>query len=228
MTEPYYADNLVRLFHGDCREITEWLAADVLVTDPPYGIAYTGGGSRSWNGRRTSRNAEVKTIGQDRDTATRDEALAAWGDRPALVFGSWKAIRPHATKQRLIWYKRNTNPALGGTPWSSADEEIYVLGEGFLGQRTLNVITTDEARSSSGALSVKVGHPTPKPVGLMERLIVKCPLGVIADPFAGSGSTLVAAKLVGRPAIGVEIEERYCELAARRLSQDALPFGEVS
>lgn len=62
----------------------------------------------------------------------------------------------------------------------------------------------------------------------MELLLGKCPPGVVADPFAGSGSTLAAAKLLGRKAIGVELHEPYCEIAARRLAQDALPFGEAS
>jgi hypothetical protein len=225
---PYYQDDRVTLYRGDCREVTEWLAADVLVTDPPYGIAYQGGGARSWKGHRTSIGSEQKVIAQDQDTVARDAVLAIWGERPALVFGSWKATRPDHVRQRLIWFKRNTNPALGGTPWSSADEEVYVLGSGWVGPRELNVLVTDEARASSGALSVKLSHPTPKPTSLMERLIAKCPPGIIADPFAGSGSTLVAARNLGRHAIGVELEERYCEIAARRLAQDCLDFGETA
>jgi site-specific DNA-methyltransferase (adenine-specific) len=104
------------------------------------------------------------------------------------------------------------------------DEEIYILGSGWMKSAPpmRSVIETTEARSIEVA---KIGHPTPKPVSLMEVLISRAPAGVIADPFAGSGSTLVAAKLLGRKAVGVELEERYCELAANRLAQDVLDFG---
>lgn len=210
---PYYSDDAVTLYHGDCREVTEWLAADVLVTDPPYGIDY-----RS-NSRRHSL---ARSIAGDKDTAVRDAILVGWSDRAALVFGTWKIARPIGTRALLVW---DTKGALGmgdlEIPWKPAHQEIYVLGKGFTGRRDSDVLTVAPVQSLgyNGRQ-----HPHEKPVDLMLRLIDKCPPGVVADPFAGSGSTLVAAKQLGRKAIGVEIEERYCEIAARRLAQDVLTF----
>lgn len=224
MSTPYYEDEWVTLYHGDCLALDAWLEADVLVTDPPYGTGYRSGWS-SVSDSRTKNKPSVEGIVGDDDTAARDSALAAWGDRPALVFGTWRVPRPSGTRHRLIWHKRNTNPGMraGGSPWYSADEEIYVLGAGFAGPHSQTVIPTDEYRASAQGQAAKIGHPTPKPIRLLEHLIERT-VGVIADPFAGSGSTLVAAKQLGRRCIGVELEERYCEIAADRLAQDTL-FG---
>ena len=103
------------------------------------------------------------------------------------------------------------------------DEEIYVMGKGWIetSPPMRTVIATNEHRSLE---VTKIGHPTPKPVGLMEQLIERAPDGVIADPFAGSGATLVAARNLGRKAIGVELEEKYCEIIANRLSQNVFQF----
>jgi DNA modification methylase len=213
---PYYQDDRVTLYHADCREVREWLTADVLVTDPPYGIAYES------NRNRDRRNVKVgRPVVADEDTGLRDVALKLWGERPALVFGRWDVVRPTAARARLVWDKVVWTAGDLKMPWGRSDEEIYVLGHGFTGTRSGSVIRAQMLMSGDRK---RPDHPTPKPVGLMETLIAKCPPGVIADPFAGSGSTLVAAKMLGRSAIGIEVEERYCEIIAKRLAQDALPF----
>ena len=97
-----------------------------------------------------------------------------------------------------------------------------MLGKGWGKPNRLNYITTNEARAGSDGLAAVIGHPTPKPLSLMRRLIDACPPGVVVDPFAGSGSTLRAVKDQGRRAIGIEIEERYCEIAAQRCAQEVL------
>lgn len=219
---PYYTDEFVTLIHGDCREVDDWLTADVLVTDPPYGIAYES------NFNSDKRNVKRgRPISGDANLTLRDAVLDLWGGaRPAIVFGRWDAPRPSGTRARLIWDKGNS-PGLGDLkmPWGRSDEEIYVLGRGFTGTRSASVIRVPMLTAGDRN---RPDHPTPKPVPLMELLIAKCPPGVIADPFAGSGSTLVAAKLQGRRATGVELEERYCEITAQRLAQDALPFGDTA
>ena len=215
MPDPYYQDDHVTLYHGDCLELAHlWTVADVLVTDPPYGMAYDSGRVK---GRST------KIIG-DTTLDARDEMMQAWGDGPALIFGTWRQSRPTAARHVLIWDKGD-DPGTGdlSMPWGNSHEEIYVLGRGFHGKRGPAVL-----RCAKPPVNNRDGHPTPKPVALMQTLIAKCPPGTIADPFAGSGSTLVAAKALGRRAIGVELEERYCEIAARRLAQDVLDFGEAS
>lgn len=215
MSLPYYVDEWVTLYHGDCREITEWLAADVLVTDPPYGMAYES------NLSRDSRNVKIgRPVRGDDSTQSRDAALAAWGDRPALVFGTWRVPKPSGVRAMLVWHKRGAG-GLGdlAMPWLPTHEEIYVLGAGFVGKRSDAVLSVPPLMSGDRN---RPDHPTPKPVGLMESLIMKCPPGVIADPFAGSGSTLEAARRQGRKVIGVEIEEQYCELIAKRMSQGVL------
>jgi site-specific DNA-methyltransferase (adenine-specific) len=217
----YYQDEAVTLYHGDCLEVTEWLDADVLVTDPPYGIGYVTG----WQSMDLRVRGEVQTSNRsDRvltpeHTRPRDSALAAWGARPAVVFGGWRAPRPEGTQMRLVWDKQRRSPGGVGV-FKHSDEEIYLCywpnPRGLAGKYG-SIISEPSLR---GAL--RPDHPTPKPVPLMALLISECPRGTIADPFAGSGSTLVAARNLGRKAIGVEIEERYCEVIAKRLAQGVL------
>ena len=223
MTQHYYQDEHVTLWHGDClTEHREWLDADILVTDPPYGMAYRAGGLHS---DRSTRIGAEQSIAADQDTAARDAALELWGARPAVVFGAWRFPLTQKVTHRLIWYKTGRQPGVSPHPWYPVDEEIYLLGGGWVGRPTPTVLVSHEQRSLEPA---KIGHPTPKPIALMETLVGKCPPGVVADPFAGSGATLVAVRNLGRKAVGVELEERYCEVIAKRLAQDVLDFGALA
>lgn len=221
---PYWSDGQVSLFLGDCREVTEWLAADVLVTDPPYGRAWrSGSGMTNSEGRGRGSIAHGGIAG-DADTTTRDEALSAWGGRLAMVFGDPLLTRPAGTVQVLAYAKPIDAGIKGARAGFRRDlEDIYLVGPwpaGVGGQSS--VLRTRGLVAGPRGIGTRNGHPHAKPGDVMETLIGACPPGVIADPFAGSGSTLVAAKMLGRPAVGVEIDERYAEAAARRLSQGAL------
>ncbi|AMU20844.1 DNA-methyltransferase [Mycobacteroides abscessus] len=201
--KPYYQDDLVTLFHGDCLEITEWLGADVLVTDPPYGLGdrMTGAGKwgKLWGSAPPSWDAQAP-IGIP-EMASGFEQAIVWG-------GNYFQLPPR--RGWLVWDKvvRNFTSGHCELAWTSLDQPVraFSLATGHL--------------ANEGKM-----HPTQKPLPLMQWCLAFTQ-GVVADPFSGSGSTLVAARNLGRRAIGVELEEKYCEIAARRLDQMILDFQE--
>ena len=211
MIAPYYQDDHVTPYHGDCREITEWLNGDVMVTDPPYGIGWTPPGRGIGNGDHGA------PIAGDGDTVARDDALHLWGERPWLCFASLRAeLPPGLVGVRRPW-RNNWEPIFVGGKWPDQTPRIDAV-----------VRTFEAAATGYSGYVARAGHPHAKPVDVLTQLISACPPGVIVDPFAGSGSTLRAAKDLGRQAIGVELEERYCEIAAKRLGQEVLDFGGVA
>jgi DNA modification methylase len=218
--EPYYADDWVTIYHGDCRELLPELRLEgeaSLVVDPPYGADY--------ETNRPGRPGRPRRIAADGDVGVRSWLLTWWGHRgpngPALVFGTWKVNKPTGTRGVLIWDKGG---ALGmgdlSLPWKFDHEEIYVLGAPFAGKRDCGSVLRHPPVQAVGR-----EHPNEKPVGLMSMLLAKLPPVPVVDPCCGTGPTLVAAKARGRQAIGIELEERYCEVAAKRLAQGALDFG---
>lgn len=228
---PYWSDGKVSLYLGDCRELGHWCQADALVTDPPYGRAWKQG-TIAVPGRES---AGRRGIANDQDTSARDYVLGLWTapcvtPRCAAVFGDLMLAPPAGAKHVLIYRKppdAGIRGAVGG--YRRDAEAVYLIGPwpSALGGRSS--VLESGARQVGGSVGPagRYGHPHAKPVDVMETLIAACPDGTIADPFAGSGSTLIAARNQGRRAIGVEIDERYCEMAARRLSQGDL-FGAAS
>ena len=209
--KPYFCDDAVLIYHADCRDILPKMPkVDLVLTDPPYGIDYNSG----WDG------SLPRSIVGDENTALRDWLLDTWHG-PALVFGTWKVAPPLQTRQILIW---DTMGALGmgalDLPWKPSHQQIYVIGKGFSGYRSTDVLRFHPCQATAwrGRL-----HPHEKPIALIKELLTKAPdAQTILDPFMGSGTTLRAAKDLGRFAVGIEIEEKYCEIAAKRMAQGVL------
>lgn len=249
---PYYQDDAVTLYHGDCRELLPGIEADVLVTDPPYGIGWTRNGiSRTSRGDRArgdfnGRQRPDGKIENDLDASARDEVAEMWGDRPAIMFGSLFIAPPPGTRHVAVYVKPKDGGAMSAFGLLRRDcEGIYFLGSrrdgwgqqevtgrgamrhGLIPTRMRSSVfrTGAHVLGTPSGIARRYGHPHAKPLDVLDELLqVPAPGWVVLDPFAGSGSTLVAAKLLGRKAVGIEIEEKYCEVAARRLAQEVLDF----
>jgi len=226
----YYQDDYVTLYHGDClTEHREWLTADVLVTDPPYGSQGIAGsyGKRKMDKATGKRDRVGHVIAGDTTTATRDAVLDMWESGPVVCFGTPRMPEPPGEwSDRLIWDK--VEPGMNGGPFRYTHESIFLRGDGWTRTSARSYSILRFPRSDGMGNDERSEHPHRKPVGLLEALIGAAPAGTIADPFAGSGSTLVAAKNLGREAVGVELEERYCEIIAKRCSQEVLDLGAIA
>lgn len=212
-----------QVIHGDCREVLASIPCETIgavVMDPPYGIAYESG----------RESAIPRSIAGDENATVRDAVLDWWGERPALVFGSWKVSRPARTHTLLVW---DTKGALGmgdlSVPWKPSHQEVYVIGHGFTGKRTTDVLRYAPVQSMAKNGRV---HPHQKPVDLMVALLDKCPREwTILDPFCGSGSTGVACVRTGHRFIGIERDEAYAQIARQRIADAAAQgnlFAEAS
>jgi DNA modification methylase len=217
---PYYEHAGITIYHGDCREIVPMLNADVLVTDPPYGVSM---GSQDHPSGKSPYASFDDTEGQVVDVVV-PAVVTALGrvQRGAVLPGSRCAFfYPRPYEIGAVYFPAG----FGFSRWGfCCSQPILYYG------KDPKPITRKEPNSVTCAeTSEKNGHPCPKPLGLMRWLVARVskPNETVLDPFMGSGTTLLAAKDMGHRAIGIEIEERYCEIAAKRLSQEVLPFGEL-
>ena len=224
----YYSDDLATLHHGDAWELLATFADksfDLTLTDPPYNAINQNnvvGGMRSFDkGSADSLPVDIPTLTRELARVT-SGSIYVWCSHEQ-VSHYVDAFREHGRTTRVgVWQKTNPSPMHGEKFWLSATE-LCVFAHGpsayfdrFCKRPVWTGPTAKDAR-----------HPTPKPVWLMQELVqASCaPGGTVFDPFAGSGSTLVAAKNNGRRAVGIELDEAYCRVVADRLAQDVLDFG---
>lgn len=219
--KPYYQDDLVTIYHGDCRELLPEVADGgmVVVTDPPYGISYSPpGGGRGFRGDPGAPRIYKNWIGDvvvHGDDGPFDPApILALGLPTVLWGGNHYASRLPDGSRWLIWDKRDGNPSNDFADCEMAWTNLG--GTARLYSHRWQGLVRDSQRGEPRR------HPTEKPVSVMCSALGWVPEGTVLDPFMGSGTTLVAAKSLGRKAIGIEIEERYCEIAAQRCSQEVL------
>lgn len=207
--KPYYEEDGITIIHGDCAEVMPSLdPVDIVLTDPPYGMEYQ-------SGYRIGK-PPPKIRGDDTFLSGLVVEAVSLARCAAYVFCRWDnliagdLVKPTSV---LAWVKNNWSAGdlnhAHGRQWEAIC--FYPGSNHVFHSRIPDVIYDDRVASDS--------HGTVKPVGLLKRLIAANEGDVVLDPFMGTGTTLRAAKDVGRKAIGIEVEERYCEIAAKRCSQ---------
>lgn len=206
---PYYQDSAITIYNADCNEFINLIDDyDLLVTDPPYGMNY----------QSNHRKVKHKKIQNDEffpvDTI---ELYIEKAKYASYVFCRWNNIYSMPIpKSLLVWVKNNWTAGdlkhEHGRQWEAC--MFYAGVKHKFKKRIPDVIFSAKTKNEL--------HPTQKPITLM-REIIKCNEGdIVLDPFAGSGSTLIAARDCGKKAIGVELDEGYCEIIANRLSRNSL------
>lgn len=214
--KPYYDDGTITIYHGDCRELAEEMKADTIVSDPPYGMGWNTDSSRFSGGEPSSQRRRGRGRTDWGNITSDDEPFdpTPWltcGE--VILWGSNHFAQRLPVGTTLVWIKRFE--AGYGSFLSDAEVAWMKGGHGVYCRRDTSLMSHTGNR----------WHPTEKPIGLMTWCVNKTKGDTILDPFMGSGTTLRAAKDLGRKAIGIEIEERYCEIAAKRLGQEVLDFG---
>ena len=209
--KPYFEDEAVTIYHGDCREMLPDIGeVDLVLTDPPYGIGYQSARRIGW---------------QRKDKIHGDESFPLWlfdeikYTIAMFIWCRWDVLLALPSPKSFIVWDKGVH-SMGdlqhefGRQWEGC--AFYPGPEHSFLKRPVDIIR--HMRVSPEQLL----HPTQKPVGAISPLITSHPGDTILDPFMGSGTTLRAAKDLGRKAIGIEIEERYCEIAAKRMAQSAM------
>jgi site-specific DNA-methyltransferase (adenine-specific) len=244
--KPYYDHAGIQIYHGDCREILPTLPkCDLLLTDPPYGVTQNVWDDSSVTFEVLDRIAcPVVCTAQNPFTAQlicrysmRFKWADVWEKTQATGFLNCKVMPMRQHEDVLIFCdgKMPYFPQITARVPANIRPHLDTVETGSYGkynakrERTIAIDETYPRSVVKFANSQDGLHPTGKPFALFSYLMrsYSAPGQTVLDPFMGSGTTLAVAKHTGRRAVGIEIEERYCEIAAKRLSQEVFDFGEV-
>ena len=221
MPKPYYQDESVTIYHGNSAELIQVLTADVLITDPPYGVML----GDTVNGQSRAKNQATYTQFADSPEYLRDVCIPiikgaiARTSRAALFCGNRNLWLYPPADEVGCWY---VPAATSRGKWGFNTSNIIL----YYGSSPRAGIGDFANSFSLQATSEKTIHPCAKPLKVMAWLVNKATKQgeIVIDPFCGTGGTLRAAKDLGHKVIGIDIEERYCEIAARRMAQEVLPL----
>ena len=224
--KPYLEHDGITLYHGDCQEVLHELdpeSFDMVLTDPPYLVSYAGRWGSDWRIIQGDSDPNwVEPVYAELWRVLKQDALC-------ITFYGW----PHADTFLTAWKRIGFRPvsllALIKNKWGLGQftraqyEPAYLLAKGHPEKPPRAISDVLDWTESSPLL-----HPNQKPLGAVSKLISTYTQqdALILDPFCGSGTTLVAARREGRRAVGIEIEERFCEVAAMRLSQQIFHFAQ--
>lgn len=228
--KPYYQDSFCTIFCGNNQEVIPSLSSvGLLLTDPPYGGGlavdyanrFKSEAGKWWKNVDRSHNPKHTPILGDDEPFDPSFLLAIDCQAKVLWGGNWYAARLPDSGGWWVWDKRNGKRDVSEAEWPMGEAELAWTNVGK-GARVFRHTWFGLIRDSERGEHY---HPTQKPVALMQWCIEMSKThGLVLDPFMGSGTTLVAAKQMGRKSIGIEMEEKYCEIAAKRLQQEYLPF----
>lgn len=219
--QPYYQDKNITIYHGDCRDILPRITADVVLTDPPYGINGASGNINKARGKGKYQSAFT-------DDRTYIETVVipiiqSLIDRiPCVVLTPGNSnfdLYPRCDSFGVFYQPA----AVGLQTFGNLDAQpILYYGKNALG-RNMGVPCSYKLTEAPPASA----HPCAKPFKAWRALLsnIAKPGMTILDPFVGSGTTLRAAKDLNMRAIGIELDERYCEEAAQRLSQEVFDLS---
>ena len=212
--KPYYEQDGITIYHGDCREVLPIVSADVLLSDPPYGIGLD-------TKARYHRNSDHAPIIGDDEPFDPSHLLSL--NLPSVLWGgNHYCNRLPPTPGWLAWIKVIFDGAFGTRSMDKKQAEMELAWSNCISRpKSYRHLWDGVFRDSESGTRF---HPAQKPVAVMQWCLSLMPSGSVLDPYAGCGPVLIAAKNINRRAIGIEIEERHCEIAAKRLSQGVLPM----